>query len=529
MNPVAEQVLDYARGVWRRRLIGLVVAWIIAVGGAVVVFVMPDQYEATARLYVDTQSVLKPLMSGLAVEPNVQQRVGMLSRTLLSRPNMEKLVRMADLDLNAQTQEQKDALIDGLIKNIDLKGGADNLYSIKFRDANSDQARKVVDGLLSIFVEAGLGGKRKDTEKAQQFISQQIQDYERRLQESERRLKEFKLKNLTAIGGGADALTSMIALEEQLSTAKIELRSAIESRDVIKRELKGEEPVFVPEAFAVGSVRVRRRSRSRNWIRASKPSRRISTNFCASTRTNTPTWSARSVSWPISRTSARNRRTRSRRRAPRWGRRIRRETANLDRNPVFQQLKLSATEADATVASLTARVKELESRYNQIKTTARMRPEIEEELIQLNRDYQVQKQNYDSLIARRESAMMTSQMEQTTGVADFRVIDPPRVSPKPVAPNRFLLMPVVLALSLAAGIFASFAYSQVFPGGPYLQGLAAAHAVPGARIALASGDGSHHARPEASFLDLLQRAFGPVGFLRSGFRPVDADGTCGLA
>lgn len=462
MNPVAEQVLDYARGVWRRRLIGLVVAWVIAVGGAVVVFLMPDQYEATARLYVDTQSVLKPLMSGLAVEPNVQQRVGMLSRTLLSRPNMEKLVRMADLDLNAQTQEQKDALIDGLIKNIDLKGGADNLYSIKFRDSSSDQARKVVDGLLSIFVEAGLGGKRKDTEKAQQFITQQIQDYERRLQESERRLKEFKLKNLTAIGGGADALTSMIALEEQLSTAKIELRSAIESRDVIKRELKGEEPVFVPETGPTTPSGPSEVSVPELDTRIETLKKNLDELLRKYTEEHPDVVSTKRVLADLENQRKEQAEAKQKARAA-LGTTDPKKAASLDRNPVFQQLKLQATEADAMVASLTARVKELDSRYNQIKTTARMRPEIEEELIQLNRDYQVQKQNYDSLIARRESAMMTSQMEQTTGVADFRVIDPPRVSPKPVAPNRFLLMPVVLALSLAAGIFASFAYSQVFP------------------------------------------------------------------
>ncbi len=462
MNPVAEQVLDYARGVWRRRLIGLVVAWVIAVGGAIVVFVMPDQYEATARLYVDTQSVLKPLMSGLAVEPNVQQRVGMLSRTLLSRPNMEKLVRMADLDLNAQTQDQKDALIDGLIKNIDLKGGADNLYSIKFRDSSSDQARKVVDGLLSIFVEAGLGGKRKDTEKAQQFISQQIQDYERRLQESERRLKEFKLKNLTAIGGGADALTSMIALEEQLSTAKIELRSAIESRDVIKRELKGEEPVFVPDTLPSGPSSPSEISVPELDTRIETLKKNLDELLRKYTDVHPDVVSTKRVLADLESQRKEQADAKQKARAA-LGPTDPKKAASLDRNPVFQQLKLSATDAEATVASLSARVKELESRYNQIKTTARMRPEIEEELIQLNRDYQVQKQNYDSLIARRESAMMTSQMEQTTGVADFRVIDPPRVSPKPVAPNRFLLMPVVLALSLVAGIFASFAYSQVFP------------------------------------------------------------------
>jgi len=54
-------------------------------------------------------------------------------------------------------------------------------------------------------------------------------------------------------------------------------------------------------------------------------------------------------------------------------------------------------------------------------------------------------------------------MESTAGVADFRLIDPPRVSSKPVAPNRLLLFPMALLAALAAGLFASFAASQVWP------------------------------------------------------------------
>ena len=89
-------------------------------------------------------------------------------------------------------------------------------------------------------------------------------------------------------------------------------------------------------------------------------------------------------------------------------------------------------------------------------------PQVEAEFAQLNRDYDVQKQTYESLLARRESATMGKDV-QDTGGAQFRVIDPPRVSPQPVAPNRLGLIGLALAFSLGAGVFASLAASQLMP------------------------------------------------------------------
>ena len=92
-----------------------------------------------------------------------------------------------------------------------------------------------------------------------------------------------------------------------------------------------------------------------------------------------------------------------------------------------------------------------------------MVPQIEAEFAQLNRDYDINKKNYETLVARRESAEISGDMEATSGVADFRLIDPPRVSPQPVAPNRLLLFPLALLGALGAGLFASFAASQMWP------------------------------------------------------------------
>src|SRR5512138_3809094 len=106
MDEYLQQLVTALRGKWRRRWIGLAVAWATAVIGAVILLRIPDRYEATARVYVDTQTVLKPLMAGLTVQPNVDEQITMLARTLIARPNIEKIIRSADLDVTATTQIQ---------------------------------------------------------------------------------------------------------------------------------------------------------------------------------------------------------------------------------------------------------------------------------------------------------------------------------------------------------------------------------------------------------------------------------------
>jgi polysaccharide chain length determinant protein (PEP-CTERM system associated) len=128
-----------------------------------------------------------------------------------------------------------------------------------------------------------------------------------------------------------------------------------------------------------------------------------------------------------------------------------------------QELNRVLAAAEVQAAALRARVAEYTARYKQARSMMKVMPQIEAEASQLNRDYGINKKNYEDLVARREAAAMSGNLERASGMADFRLIDPPRASPKPVSPNRLALLLLALAAALGAGLFTAFAASQLRP------------------------------------------------------------------
>jgi polysaccharide chain length determinant protein (PEP-CTERM system associated) len=202
MDELLHQVLTALRGMWRRRWIGLMVAWAVAVTGAVVLLRIPDRYSATARVYVDTQTVLKPLMSGLAVQPNIDEQIAMLARTLIARPNIEKIMRSSDLDVTANTQLERDRLVDDIVRIKFTFAGRENIYSISYQDVNPDRAKRVVQDMLSLFVESGVGNKKGVIPRLRGFIDEQIRGYEKKLEEAEDRLRNSRSRTSDSPAAG---------------------------------------------------------------------------------------------------------------------------------------------------------------------------------------------------------------------------------------------------------------------------------------------------------------------------------------
>ncbi len=456
MDELLQQAIAILRATWRRRWIGVAVAWAVAIVGAIVVARMPERYEASARIFVDTQSVLKPLMSGLAVAPDINQQIAMLARTLISRPNVEKLLRATDMDHLAKTQPERERLIDDLTRAIRIStAGRENLYEVTYRDTSPQRAKLVVQTLVSMFVESGLGDKRRDTESARKFIDEQIKAYEARLEEAENRLKEFKLRNLgISDGGGKDYFARIGALTEELAKLRTELRVAEQSRDALKRELAGEEPILLADIPTTGvSTAIPELDTRIDALR-----RQLDELLRRYTDEHPDVAATRRLIASLEQQKAQE--IEARRRAAAAKAQSKPAAAT---NPVFQQIKISMAEAEANVAALRARVNETQARLAELRAAAGRIPQIEAELAQLNRDYDVVKRNYDALVARREQASISEEVDASAKQVDFRIIDPPRVAPMPVFPNRLALIPVVLLASIGAGVAAAFAVGQFLP------------------------------------------------------------------
>ena len=462
MDEILGQVISVLKGMWKHRWPGIAVAWFVALVGVVVVLAVPDKYEATARIFVDTQSILKPLMSGLAVQPNVEQQVTMLSRTLISRPNVEKLIRMADLDLSSTSKVAQEALIERITKSLEIKNaGRDNLYTLSFRDESPDKAKRVVQSLVSIFVESSLGETRKDSDTAKKFIEEQIKTYVAKLEEAEGRLKAFKLKNLELqTAEGKDISSKLGDVANQLNQARLELREAENARDAAKKQLEAEKaglasstalPNLLTESAVVNVATPEIDSR----IAAQKNS--LDSLLQRFTEQHPDVANTRRL--------IRELEEQKRKEVQEL-----RKAAALVKPPAEQPSKVSVitqemgrmvATAEVQVASLKARVAEYESRLGRAREQMKTAPQIEAEFAQLNRDYGIHKKNYEDLVSRREQAGLSGDLESASGVADFRLIDPPRASQKPVAPNRLLLMPLALVAALAAGLGIAFVLSQL--------------------------------------------------------------------
>ena len=441
------------RVAWQRRWLALSTMATVGVVSAVGIALFHDRYQATARVYVNTQTVLKPLMQNLTFQPDIDQQVGMLARTLISRPNVEKLVADPSLQIDGGDALERDRLVSRLMTDIKVVPvGSGNLYDVSYRGTSPDRARRLVAATVGLFVDSGAGDKKRDSQEARSFIDDQIHSYETKLVDAENRLKEFKVRNFGITGvSNQDYFGRVSALTEEVSKLRVDLSAAEQSRDTYRRELTSENPQLPIDhgsdvGAAPGSVAARIADQRRT----------LDDLLRRYTDEHPDVVNARRV---LAQLEAEGQRRKVEDQAlARSG-----QVNSAATSPVYQKLRIAIAESEALVASLRSQLVAKQALLEQVRADAGRQPQAEAELAQLNRDYDIIRKNYDTMVARRESAALGVKLDESSQLAEFKVVEPPRVMAMPVFPSKANLAIIALLVSLVSGIAAAIAADLVWP------------------------------------------------------------------
>jgi polysaccharide chain length determinant protein (PEP-CTERM system associated) len=442
MDGLYEQFRIALHSVWRLRWLALAVAWGLCLVGWLVMALIPNSYEAKARVYVQAPAVLQSTMGPMPVDPRID--IARLTQTLTSTENLERAVRGTDLNLQVASERDLAVQVAALRQTIKIVAQQDNVFEITASSAvagfsNAQNARTsaaVVQALIDGFVEENVAGNRAQAGQTLGFLDEELKRREVELRAAEQRRIDFETKYMGLLPGEgsigqrmAAARVELANIDQQLVAANSALastRSQIAGTPQSIGGLAGEGGASGQLASLEGQLS---QLRARGWT-DSHPD--VIATKAQIARLRPVAEAERRSGAPIG--------------TP---------------NPLYVSLRAMLAEKEAQASALNARKTQLQTDLAQLTEKQSSEPEVVAEQARLSNDYEVLKRQYDKLLEDREQVRLRSDVNSKTDPLKFRVIERPSIPSAPATPNRPLFLTLILVASLGAGAGTAFAKSQL--------------------------------------------------------------------
>ena len=437
-----ELVWFYAGQLWRHKWLSVAAAWILCVFGWTAIELIPPKFESSARVYVSTDQLLTPILNGIAINDDPARQLEYLQKTLLSRPNLEQVIHLSDLDLNTRKQAtpaDHEDLLQSLARGISIKLQAPSLIMLSYRNTDPAVAKNVVNALLTVFAENSTGSNRGEMDNAKKFLDSQIQDYETQLRAAEKRRAEFHEKYLDLLPGLNGAVSRLEGGRAAVAKLGLEIADARSKRDALRHELDGVPKLLSvdaagPQVIISGTPLGARAQLDAAQAKLDELKLRFTDQYpdVIALRHQIADLTARVAKEATLPPSSR-------------------QKTDLA-NPVYEQIKVRLVEAETALASLERAMKQAQDEQAALEKKALDTPGVEAQSQDLDRDYAIKKKSYDELLGRREQTRIADAANTTADKIQFRIVDAPQIPVVPVAPNQPLLLAGVLVVALGAAV-----------------------------------------------------------------------------
>ena len=463
MSPRFDLLLDQVRGAWRFRWLAFAVAVPIALIGWLIIFALPDRYQAQAAVLVDTRTALKPVLQGLATNQDVSVELNYVRQALLAGPQLSRVAeQVGAIPATGISPARRQALLDALRKRIVLTVDSSQdlgstTYGITYQDTRRERALDLVRVLTRNLVTETLGGATRGARHAQQFLKTQIADYEQRLQTAEDRLAAFKSEHFgllpTEQGGYFDQLVSE---NQAIESIKTKLVVAQSQRHALESELHGNVAISSADALPVVGPDGRVIAGGSTLEQIQQVEAHLNQLLLKYTNNYPGVIAARTE------LTALKRQWTDQLSALKRGDASAAAMSGASTNPVYQSTELALNKVTVTVADLRTELAEHQHKAKELRNLLDKTPQLEAQYAQLSRDYDINKKQYAALLASYDKARL-GEKAGNDGAVRFELVQPPAVSYAPVWPHRGKLLTVVFMLALGAGGALSYQLNKMRP------------------------------------------------------------------
>lgn len=398
---------------------------LLLAAGIVIVSMMPNVYRASTTILVDPQKIPERYVAS-TITTDLNARLNTLTQQVLSASRLQEIIDRNDLYPKMRQKASREEVIDYMRSKtkIDIKAASEDQglssFSITYESENRDLVAKVTNQLAESFIAWNLNARELQAQGTKQFLSGELDEAKKSLEEQESALQAYRLQHA---GATPDALTGNLQALSRLqaeSQANEDAIGRLDQERILLTQTKSSDPRGMPLTERDRLVQERRRlegdlSRLRQQFTDSYPD-------VITVKEQIKEINARLATMPESLAGI---------------------SEPMDTNTKVR-LALIEKELERRHQHKAGLQQQIQSFQGKVDSV----PVLETRLAELTRNYEVSRQNYQSLLDKTLSAGMSEELEKKQQAERFTVLDAAKTPEKPVKPARAILFSVVIVAAL---------------------------------------------------------------------------------
>jgi polysaccharide chain length determinant protein (PEP-CTERM system associated) len=437
--------LDYVSVVRRRRwwLTLPVVAAIVV--GVLLVRYLPKEYRSTTTVGVAAAAVSPNLVNQGTPFDN-QERLRAMSQQLVSLPILGRVIREEGLGPGSP----QDPLIGQLRSAISIsvpdplavtnEPRRFDTFVIAYTDRDPALAQRIANRLATVFVDESSMARAARAEDTSMFIATQLRASQTRLADLENQLRGAKEEHMGRLPEQTQAnLQTLAGVRQQLQANATTLRGEQDRLSMTERQIEavtqgGTDLLIVPgvtESAQAPGTRLLMLQRELGAARAVYTDRHPEVQRLTEAIEAARQDAAADRQQPA---------------AERLGR--------LQADPVYRQLAADREAMRMRVRELQRAGTDLERQIGAYQARVEAAPMVEQALAALQRDYDLEKQQYNDLSSKLRTAMIAENVVRNRSGEQFAILYPASFPTTPARPNplRVMLIAIVAGISLGGAL-----------------------------------------------------------------------------